>query len=162
MRGLIVRNVATKRAQQSHSQAEAITHAITEKELCERIDAELDSRVVAMNVQLGKKLSIVNSFVSAGNQMRVRSSRDGVEVGFMNGTRSFPTVSGSDSGNSIELWLRSRRYNGVESTKMGMLIAQSPNWLATYLTNSPSLSAYHTQTLDLETHAGWLVLRLHE
>lgn len=49
LRGRIVRRVATQRAEQSHSQAEAITRSMTEQELCQRIDADFDARIVELN-----------------------------------------------------------------------------------------------------------------
>ena len=43
LRGRIVRHVATQRSHRSLAQAEAITQAITDRELCQRIDVEFDS-----------------------------------------------------------------------------------------------------------------------
>ena len=164
LRGRIVRRVATQRAQQSHSHAEAITQTITERELCQQINAEFDARISEMNQKLATSLSVLKHFPSAGNRLHIRSFPDGVEIclGTETSNSSNRVEPRTPIGDSIELWVQSKSDLIAEMPMAEFLLSTAPTWLATYLALNPTLLQPHDKKLILETHRGWLVLRLNE
>ena len=164
LRGRIVRRVATQRAEQSHSQAESITMSLTEQELCERIDADFDARIVELNQSFAKRLSILKHFPSAGNKIHIRSHPDRVEICL---GKALIRPSGgigvrAPMGNAIELWLRIDPGLIAQTPIAAFLVSKAPNWLATYLSSNPNLFVAVNKEIAIEAHDGWVVLRLNE
>ncbi len=163
-RGRIVRHVATQRALQSLPQAEAIAQAITNRELCERIDAEFDSRISEMNQKLATRLSILKYFPAAGNRIHFQSFADGLEIGL--GTETFRSTnylaSRTPIGDSVELWLQPKKDLIAVGPITELLFSTAPAWLSTYLSHNPNLFEPHAKKLTIQPHDGWLVVRLHE
>ena len=167
LRGRIVRHVATQRANQSHAQAEAITQAITERELCQKIDADFDSRISEMNQKLAARLSVLKYFPASGNRIHIRSFTDGVEIGLGTETHSGSNhvASRTPIGESVELWLQPKKdLIGLIAARpfTEWLFSAAPKWLSTYLSHNPSLLKTHDKKMIVEPLDGWLVLRLNE
>ncbi|HUP78726.1 MAG TPA: hypothetical protein VM260_09240, partial [Pirellula sp.] len=164
LRGRIVRNVATQRAQQSLTQAEAITQVITDRELCQRIDAEFDLRISEMNQKLATRLSVLKYFPTAGNRIHIHSFTDGVEIGLGTeplGRRSH-VASRTPIGDSVELWLQPKTDLIVAGPFTELLFSTAPAWLSAYLSHNPALFEPHAKKISIQPHDGWLVLQLHE
>ncbi len=164
LRGRIVRRVATQRAEQSHSQAETITRSMTEQELCQRIDADFDARIVELNQSFAKRLSFLKHFPSAGNRVHIRSHPDCVEICL--GKAPIRPSDGIEvhtpMGNAIELWLRIDPGLIAQKPIAAFLVSKAPTWLATYLSSNPNLFVAVNKEIAIEVHDGWLVLRLSE
>ena len=162
--GRIVRNVATKRANQSHSQAEEITRSMTEKELREGIDADFDARIVELNQSFAKRLSILKHFPSAGNKVHIRSQPDSVEICLGKAPVRPSEWIGvrAPMGNAIELWLRIDPGLIAQTPIAAFLVSKAPTWLATYLSSNPNLFVAVNKEIAMEAHEGWVVLRLNE
>jgi len=164
LRGRIVRHVATQRAQQSLAQAEAITQAITDRELCQRIDAEFDSRIFEMNQKLATRLSVLKYFPATGNRIHIRSFTDGLEIGL--GTETLSRLSHVASrtpiGDSVELWLQPKNDLIAARPITELLFSTAPAWLSAYLSHNPTLFEPHAKKMTIQPHDGWLVLQLHE
>ena len=164
LRGRIVRHVAIQRAHQSLAQANAITQAITERELCQRIDSEFDTRISEMNQKLATRLSVLKYFPASGNRLHIRSFVDGVEIGL--GTESLIgsnyVATRSPIGDLVELWLQPKTDLIAARPIPELLFNTAPTWLLTYLSHHPTLLKPHDKKLIVESHSGWLVLRLNE
>ena len=164
LRGRIVRHVANQRSQQSHAEAEAITQAITERELCQRIDADFDSRISEMNQKLEKRLSLLKYYPAAGKRVHLRSFTDGVEIGL--GTETLRSSNNVASrtliGDSVELWLQPKKDLIAARPITELLFSTAPTWLLTYLSHNPLLLEPHDKKLIVEPRNGWLMLRLNE
>ncbi len=164
LRGRIVRRVATQRAEQSHSQAESITKSMTEQELCERIDADFDTRIVEMNQSFSKRLKILKHFPSAGNKIHIRSHPDRVEICLGRALIRPSEEIGvrAPIGNAIELWMRIDPGLIAQTPIATFLVSHAPTWLATYLSSNPNLFVPVNKELAIEAHDGWVVFRLNE
>ncbi len=164
LRGRIVRHVATQRALKSLPQAEAIAQAITDRELCQRMDAEFDSRISEMNQKLASRLSVLKYFPAAGNRIHFHSFADGLEIGL--GTATLRSTNYLESrtpiGESVELWLQPKRDLIAARPITELLFSTAPEWLSTYLSHNPNLLEPHAKHLTIQPHDGWLVLRLNE
>ena len=164
LRGRIVRQVATRRAFQSLPEAEAITQAITDRELCQRIDAEFDSRISEMNQKLATRLSVLKYFPAAGNRIHFHSFTDGLEIGL--GTETLRSAnylaSRTPIGDSVELWLQPKRDVIAAGPITELLFSTAPAWLSTYFSHNPNLLEPHAKKITVQPHDGWLVLRLNE
>jgi hypothetical protein len=156
--------VATQRAHQSLAQAEAITQAITDRELCQRIDAEFDSRISEMNQKLATRLSVLKYFPAAGNRIHFHSFTDGLEIGL--GTETLRSTnylaSRTPIGDSVELWLQPKKDLIAARPITELLFSTAPTWLSTYLSHNPNLIEPHAKKLTIQPNDGWLVLRLNE
>ncbi len=170
LRGRIVRRVATRRAQQSHAQAEAITALITREELMSRIDKEFDSRISDLNHKLGDRLSIIKHFRETGNEVFIRSFKDSIEIGLVTApmTRNDVAIHQVPIGESIELWIGKGPAKLAEEKPLAQmpaltgLIGQAPHWLATYFTNNPQLSKLDDKTVKIKRHDDWIVIQLQD
>ncbi len=164
LRGRIVRHVATQRAHQSLPQAEAITQAITDRELCQRIDAEFDSRISEMNLKLASRLSVLKYFPAAGNRIHIHSFTDGVEIGLGNETLSSwnHVAPRTPIGDSVELWLQPKKELIAARPITELLFSTAPAWLSAYLSHNPTLFEPHAKKMTIQPRDGWLVLQLHE
>lgn len=169
LRGRIVRRVATKRAAESHAQAQAITTTITRDELSSRIDKEFDTRLNELNQKLSARLSLIQHFRSAGNEIFIRSYRDGIEIGLVTAPLSQKDIAlhHVPIGESIELWLKGQDESApaaqlAQMPALAAIIAQSPQWLAAYFSKSPQLSKLDDKTLKIKKHDNWLVIQLQD
>ncbi len=164
LRGRIVRLVATQRAQQSLAQAEVITQAITDRELCQRIDAEFDSRISEMNQKLATRLSVLKYFPTAGNRIHFHSFTEGLEIGLGIETLSSlgNVASRTPIGDSVELWLQPNKDLIAARPVAELLFSTAPAWLSTYLSHHPTLFEPHADKMKIEPPNGWLVFRLNE
>lgn len=164
LRGRIVRHVATQRTHQSLAQAEAITQAITDCELRQRIDAEFDSRISEMNQKLATRLSVLKYFPAAGNQIHFHSLTDGLEIGL--GTETLSSLSNVASrtpiGDSVELWLQPNKDLIAARPIAELLFSTAPAWLSTYLSHNPTLFEPNADKMKIEPPNGWLVFRINE
>ena len=164
LRGRIVRQVATQRAQQSLAQAEAITQAITDRELCQRMDAEFDSRISEMNQKLAARLSVLKYFPAAGNRIHIHSFTDGIEIGLGTETvnRLSHVASRTPIGDSVELWLQPKKDLSAARPITELLFSTAPAWLSAYLSHNPTLFEPHAKKIAIQPHDGWLVIQLHD
>jgi len=168
LRARIVRRVAAKRAQQSHAQAEAITTSITRDELTSRIDKEFDSRLHDLNQKLAPRLSLIEHFRAAGNEIFVRSFKDSVEIGLLTPplTRRDVAIHNVPIGDSIELWIgkgRAELPKEIPLTQMPAIatfFGQAPHWLLTYFSKNPQFSNLDDKTLKLKWHEDWIIIQL--
>lgn len=174
LRGRIVKRVATKRAQESHAQAQAIATAITRDELSSRMDREFDTRLNDLNRKLTARLSLVEHFRAAGNEIFVRSFKDSVEIGFLTPplTRADVDTHRFPVGESVELWIGNgggKPLTDIPLTQVpgiARVIDQAPHWLATYLSRNPQLSQLSQlskldeKNLKIKRHEEWIVFQL--
>jgi len=168
LRGRIVRRVATKRAQQSHAQAEAIATSMTREELSSRIDKEFDNRIKDLNHKLAPRLSLVEHFRTAGNEIFVRSFKDSVEIGLLTPplARSDVAIHRVPIGESIELWIghgRAEPSKEIPLTQVPALISligQAPHWLIAYFSKNSQYSKLDDKTLKIKRHEDWLVIQV--
>lgn len=164
LRGRIVQHVATQRAQQSRSQAESIAQALTERELCQQIDADFATRLSEMNQKLANRLSLLKYFPAVEHRVHVRSFTGGVEIGL--GTAAENSANRVESrtpmGDSVELWFRPQIDLIPERPIPELLLSSAPTWLATFFSHNPTLLEPHDKKVFAEAHSGWLVFRLNE
>ena len=164
LRGRIVKQVATQRAQQSRSQAESIAQGLTERELCQQIDADFATRLSEMNQKLANRLSLLKYFPVVENRVHVRSFTGGVEIGLGTATENSANrvESRTPLGESVELWLRPQIDLIAERPIPELLFSSAPTWLTTFFSHNPTLLEPHDRTVFAEVHNGWLVFRLKE
>ncbi len=174
LRGRIVKRVATSRAQESHAQAQAITAVITRDELSSRMDREFDTRLNDLNRNLTSRLSLVEHFRAAGNEIFVRSFKNSVEIGFLTPplTRADVDTHRFPVGESVELWIGNGRGTPLTDIPLtqvpgiASVIEQAPHWLATYLSRNPQLSQLSQlskldeKTLKIKRQEDWIVFHL--
>jgi hypothetical protein len=164
LRGRLVKRIATKRARETHTQAEAIVGRQTESELCKKIDADFEHRLADMNRQFEKKLSILRRFPAVDKQLRLRSAIDGIEVGV-----AHPSANPSDEGEmrkpigeSVEIWLRRSENLVSEGPTAAMLFTKAPSWLPSYFLEEPIFLKPDQRKWGVELQESWIVIRLHE
>lgn len=164
LRGRIVKHVATQRAQQSRSQAESIAQGLTERELCQQIDADFATRLSEMNQKLANRLSLLKYFPVVEDRVHIRSFSGGVEIGL--GTVAENSANRVESrtpmGDSVELWLRPQIDLIAERPIPELLLSSGPTWLTTFFSHNPTLLEPHDKTVSAEADSGWLVFRLKE
>jgi len=138
---------------------------MTEKDLCQRIDADFDARIIDLNKSFAKRLSFLKHFPSAGNKVHIRSHPDSVEI-YLGKAPIRPSdwiEVHAPMGNAIELWLRIEPGLIIAQTPITtFLVSKAPTWLATYLSSNPNLLVPGNKEIAIEAHDGWVVLRLNE
>ena len=163
LRGRIVRRVATKRATESHAQAESITTDLTAQELCQRIDADFDERIQALNQKLKRNISILKQFGITGERLVVRSFHDCVEVGVLAKDQDGEKTLGvrRPARESIELWVKLAPTNLLKQLTMAQLLKLAPIGLSRFLEDHPRLSKLDKK-FNVEFYKDWIVLDLRE
>lgn len=159
-----MKHVATKRAHESNTQAEAIVGSQTEAELIQRIDADFDVRIADLNRQFAKRLSILKRFPSAEKNLHLRSAKDGVEValGHLSQHGADTDENRKPIGEMVELWLRRNENLVAKRPVATMLFSKAPIWLSTYFSENPMFKEPDDRKWGMEVREKWIVIRMHE
>lgn len=153
--------VAASRAQESLAQVEAIVKLQTEAELCQRIDADFETRIVDLNSQFASRLAILKYFPAAKNQLQLCSNKDGVELAIGPPSRlrfelmdKRPVI-----GEAFEIWLR---RNEDLVTNGPRTFSKAPIWFSTYLSETPLFQKPDERKWGIEIGENWMVVKLRE
>jgi len=163
LRGRIVRRVASKRAIESHAQAESITTDLTAQELCQKIDADFDERIQTLNRKLERNISLLKQFGITGERLVVRSFHDCVEVGVLaknqDGKKTLDVR--RPASESIELWVQLAPTNLLDQLTMAQLLSLAPLGLSRFLEEYPRVSELDKK-IKVVLYQDWIVLDLQE
>ncbi len=124
--GRIVRRVASRRAEESRPQAEAISANLAINDLKQNIDAEFDKRLKEMNTKIAGANRLIQGYIASGGKLGVRSSQEGIEVHFVPDDREVRFVNTQRAfqhKDTVELWLQIGQQ-GKESLSLASLVTQ--------------------------------------
>ena len=162
--GRLVIRVASARATESQSLVEAIIKKQTEEELCQRIDADFETRTADLNKQFASRLAILKYVPGANKQLRLRSRIDGVELAV--GHKLLHSLESKESlppiGESVEIWLMSNENLTANRPMTATLFSKVPIWLSTYFSENPLFQKPDERKWGIELGEKWIVLKLHE
>ena len=163
LRGRLVRRVASRKAIESHDQAEAITANLTAEELCKKIDIDFDERIQSLNQKLARNLAILRKLEITRERLVIKSYHDCVEVGILTkdqgGQKTM--VLRPPVHDSIELWIKLAPMNALGRLTMAQLLKLTPLWLSSFLNEHPRLSKLDRK-VDVELNGDWVVLKLQD
>ncbi len=162
LRGKIVRRVASRRADESMAAAEAVTKMLTQQELQQRIDAEFDQRIAALNIKLANRLSVLDRFVAAGKPLQIGSFEDCIEIRLGGGeARSISDEVGKQAIDTVELWLYLPQSD-FSVPSLDALTPYLPTWLNAYLGAYSKPKTVSSRKLEFENRSQWIVLKLQD
>lgn len=163
LRGRLVRRVASRKAIESHDQAEAITANLTAGELCSKIDVDFDERIQSLNQKLERNLAMLRKLEITGERLVIKSYHDRVEIGILTkdeaGRKTM--VPRPLLHDSIELWIKLAPTDALGRLTMAQLLKLTPLWLSSFLDKHPRLSKLEGK-VDVEMNGDWVVLKLQE
>jgi hypothetical protein len=165
LRGRIVRQVASRRAAEQLSEAEAITARLTQADLQQQIETEFNQRIAEVNQQLDDKLKVMKLLERTRHEVAIRTFANSIILDlYRRGASqpaSFPAQS-LEAGESIELWVPlNEDLSEARSAAGALVLSALPAWLAPYFEDNPRLSEFMAnQQLGVRRVAGWLMLEL--
>lgn len=161
LRGRLVRRVASRKAIESHDQAEAITAKLTAEELCKKIDIDFDERIQTLNQKLERNLAMLRKLELTGERLVIKSYHDCVEVGILTKDQAGQKtmVPRPPVQDSVELWIKLPPTNALGRLSMAQLLKLTPLWLSSFLDEHPRLSKLDRK-VDVELNGDWVVLYL--
>jgi len=163
LRGRLVKRVAAQRAQKSHVQVETIVKSQTESELCQRMDADFEKRVIELNSRLSGKLAILRFIPATKREFQLSSRIDGVELALSHSlTASSGNVeSRKPIGESVELWLGLNENLAPNEILTKVLFSKAPTWISTYFSETPLFQNFDESKWGMDISDKWLIVKLH-
>jgi len=167
LRGRIVRRVASRRAEESLGEAEAITNQLTVRELQEQIDREFEQRIRAANKKMKRWLSILDRFSTSEYALSIQSHPQFIDI-LLQRRQTPDSLAGEISdlpdfplGQSVILWIplpkiALGRTSGWETVTLADVADWLPVWLAASLIQKRAQIDEFTPRVDLLRHESWM------